>query len=164
MTTATRQATETTHAERNGRGWIDDISANHEAWEFCTEQGRTLYKLEGRNLSREARAVLHQHGFDGDNHQDVADDIEQTMREGVLDVQVRSGWQASDEHLEAAQFQILLTTGGPALRLIGDLEDGEPSRSWFEIQDWGTPWFGLHCQHSYEIQAKDWFARLFFFG
>ena len=48
--------------------------------------------------------------------------------------------------------------------MIGELEDGEPSRCWFEIQDWGTPWHGLHCQHSYEIHAKDWFASLFFFG
>lgn len=152
-----------TSAERNARGWIETITAAHEAWGFCSEGFHHLSQ-EARNLSREARTCMKEHGFDGTNHQEVAEAIEEGMRESALSVDVRSGWQSPDEHLIPEEFQILLTTGGPALRLVGELEDLEPCRSWFEVQDWGTPWTACHCQHEREIEAKAWFAGLFWFG
>ena len=38
-------------------------------------------------------------------------------------------------------YEILLCTGGPAARIVGELnEDGEPTTARLEHQDWGTPW------------------------
>ena len=150
-------------AEQNARGWIETITAAHEAWGFCSTGFHHLSQ-EARNLSREARACMKDHGFDGTNHDDVAEAIEEFMREAALSVEVRSGWQSPDEHLDPEEFQILLTTGGPALRLVGELEDLQPGRSSFEVQDWGTPWTATHCQHEREVEAKNWFAGLFWFG
>jgi hypothetical protein len=42
--------------------------------------------------------------------------------------------------LEPSEFMILLCTGGPAVRIVGELNRGEPCRAWLEYQDWGTPW------------------------
>jgi hypothetical protein len=43
--------------------------------------------------------------------------------------------------MEASEFCILLCTGGPAARILGELDEhGEPYRAWMEYQDWGTPW------------------------
>lgn len=151
------------HAELNGRGWIDTITAAHEAWKFCN-QGFHHLSQQARDLSREARSCLKEYGYDGCNHEDVAEAIEEGMRDSALSVEVRSGWQSADEHLEPEEFQILLTTGGPALRLVGELEDLEPRRCWFEVQDWGTPWTALFTRHEFESDAKDWFAGLFWFG
>ena len=40
------------------------------------------------------------------------------------------------------QYELLLCTGGPAVRIVGDLdnESGSPETVHMEYQDWGTPW------------------------
>ena len=72
------------------------------------------------------------------------EDYEDAMRriyEDPLSVDFRSGWSSDPHHMEPEEFQILLCTGGPAVRIMGELGfDGEPSRAWLEFQDWGTPW------------------------
>lgn len=65
----------------------------------------------------------------------------QAIEEDALSVQVRSGWHAPGEEGEAEEFEILLTTGGPALRIIGDLgQYSQPERPRLEMQDWFIPW------------------------
>lgn len=69
------------------------------------------------------------------------DEASQRIQEDALSVEVRSGWTSLGEELKAEEFMILLTTGGPALRIVGELnEHNEPERAWLEYQDWGTPW------------------------
>lgn len=77
----------------------------------------------------------------------VADDgeereeAERMIQEDPLSVEVRSGWAGVGMALAPEEFQILLCTGGPAVRIIGELDEhGTPSRAWLEYQDWGTPW------------------------
>ena len=42
------------------------------------------------------------------------------------------------------EFEILLCTGGPACRIVGDLDEScQPSSARIEHQDWGTPWTEL---------------------
>lgn len=64
--------------------------------------------------------------------------------ESVLSVEVRSGWYSpagGNADSAPAEFRILLTTGGPACQLVGELnEHGEPETARLEHQDWGTPW------------------------
>ena len=68
------------------------------------------------------------------------EDALQAMLENPLDISFRSGW-GSAEDMTPEEFYILLCTGGPAVRIIGDLDEyGQPCRAWFEYQDWGTPW------------------------
>lgn len=62
------------------------------------------------------------------------------IQEDPLEVAVRSDWTTPGETLEASEFMILLCTGGPAVRIVGELNQGEPCRAWLEYQDWGTPW------------------------
>jgi hypothetical protein len=69
------------------------------------------------------------------------DDARQRISEDPLEVTVRSGWVSMGEEMEADEFQILLCTGGPAVRIMGELDHhGTPCRAWMEYQDWGTPW------------------------
>ncbi len=153
MTTATATADP---AVSNAAAWSESISAAHEAWLFCQEE------TEGRDLSREAKAVLHQHEYDGDNHADVAEAIEEEMREGALSVDVRSRWHSPGEEAEPGDFCILLTCGGPALRVAGELNHcSEPCSFLLEHQDWGTPW--TRYQDA-DADALDWFCGLFYYG
>ena len=79
------------------------------------------------------------------------DEALQAMLENPLDISFRSGWASSREDMQPEEFQILLCTGGPAVRIMGELDfSGSPYRAWLEFQDWGTPW-----THYYEEGAAD---------
>lgn len=77
---------------------------------------------------------------------DSYDEAEQAICDDPLEIQVRSGWcDPYCPEMQAEEFYILLCTGGPAVRIMGELdENGTPSRAWMEHQDWGTPWTQYH--------------------
>lgn len=76
-----------------------------------------------------------------------ADDCEseeqarERIEEDPLSIEVRSDWVTVGEEMTAGEFNILLSTGGPASRIMGELDDNrEPRRAWLEVQDWFKPW------------------------
>jgi hypothetical protein len=92
------------------------------------------------------------------------DNALQQILEYPLSVQFRSDWHNPDEKPEDAEFEILLTTGGPAVKIVGDLNsDGEPCRAWLEYQDWFVPWkeyFGEMRDSRYLLEfAQELIAR-----
>jgi len=126
---------------------------------------------ETTDALNEAREALTQ--WETDNAEELAeledaagectdeDEARQIIQEDPLDVQVRSDWTSPGETLEAGEFMILLCTGGPAVRIVGELDRGTPCRAWLEYQDWGTPWtqwFGASSDTLCE------YATNFFFG
>lgn len=148
------------HAEQNAEAWSDHITAAWEACDFCRE------RWEGRYLSTEAKAVLKEHGYDGTNHNAVSDLIQEGMQESALSVDIREGWRSPGERasMEPTEFQILLSTGGPALRIMGELDQwSQPARCWLEHQDWGTPWVRHFSRSAERAIALRWFASLFCF-
>ena len=68
--------------------------------------------------------------------QDAAREI---VQNDPLSVEVRSGWDIVGGDLSAAEFRIVLCTGGPHVEIRGELDNGTPSRAWMMYQDWGTP-------------------------
>jgi len=69
------------------------------------------------------------------------EEAEDRIQEDALEVRVRSGWRApGDDAPEPEEFYILLCTGGPAVRIRGELDRGEPTRAWIEYQGWFEPW------------------------
>lgn len=70
------------------------------------------------------------------------EEVERAILEDPLTVQVRSGWHCPhDETPEIREYNILLCTGGPAVRIIGDLDSyHSPYSARLEYQDWGIPW------------------------
>lgn len=90
------------------------------------------------------------------------DDVEHAIHEGPLSVEVRSSWTTPGQELKAEEFCILLCTGGPAVRIIGELDYyGEPVRAWIEYQDWGTPWTQLYGADQSVLVS---YSSRFFFG
>lgn len=59
-----------------------------------------------------------------------------------LSIRVRDGWRSLHEESDGpAEFEILLSTGGPASRIVGTLDEyGEPENFHVEVQDWFQPW------------------------
>lgn len=130
------------HAIQNGTGWLETIR-------------ELVDKL------RKARE---------DDDQGAIESIEQEISEGPLSVEVRSGWYspgADDKDIsrKPAEYNILLSTGGPALRLIGELDDyGQPESARLEWQDWGTPWTRLDGVSMEDCDALLEYARCFYSG
>lgn len=91
------------------------------------------------------------------------EDAEQRIHDDALSVEVRSDWYAPGDDSEPSEFQILLCTGGPAVRIMGELDQGEPARAWLEYQDWGTPWTERVNQDG-DHDALLTYARCFYFG
>lgn len=84
--------------------------------------------------------ALEEAGDDGDKREEA----ETAIQEDPLSVEIRSGWTAPGTDMEPEEFMILLCTGGPAVRLIGELDQYKQADNVrVEYQDWGTPWTRL---------------------
>lgn len=108
---------------------------------------------------------------DGDEYTD-ADDLRERVQESALDVQVRGPWHSpgDEDGQKADEFSVLLTTGGPALRIVGDLNYfGEPDAdsARMQVQDWGTPWTDYRPEAASADdwdEALAWWLGCFYFG
>jgi len=93
----------------------------------------------------------------------------------ALSVDFRSGWSCSPDDLGSPEeFKILLSTGGPACQIIGNLDQShQPIDIEIQYQDWGTPWEPLQLNCTYadkspnitsDYKALEWFCNCFYFG
>lgn len=92
------------------------------------------------------------------------DKAEEYIHEDALSVEVRDDeWKAPGQaEYSPSQFQILLCTGGPAVRIMGELDQNqEPCRAWLEYQDWGTPWTQYFQAEGSTLLT---YAQQFYFG
>lgn len=99
------------------------------------------------------------------NDDNVREDAIQVIQEDALSVEVRSGWhEPGEKSISPSEFQILLCTGGPAVRLIGDLNThSEPESVRIEYQDWGTFWTEYRVTTGKERDAMLTYAQQFYF-
>lgn len=80
-----------------------------------------------------------------------------------LSIQVRSDWYSvgDEDGGDPSEFEILLCTGGPAVRIRGELDNGLPDRAWLEYQDWGTAWTRYFDAEQSTLLT---YAQNFYFG
>lgn len=128
------------HAYENAKAWLDEI----------------------RDLYRENEAL-------DEENETRREEIDQRILEMPLEVSVRSDWSSPGEIMSASEYRILLTTGGPALQVTGDLsQHDEPDSAELQMQDWGVPWREVWpCKLSQMDEARAalrWFAQHFCFG
>ena len=115
--------------------------------------GLGLSHSEGDKATDEERTEYHD--------QEAA---KQRIWEDPLELSIRDDWHAPNEGGEAIDYLILLCTGGPAVRIIGELDKWtEPETARLEYQDWFTPW------ENYPLDAQEEetllnYARQFYFG
>jgi len=132
------------HALQNAIGHIESIVKDYERLSYLESLNPTSCKEE--------------------------EEIEQTKESilnSALSVEFRSGWYSSPESiadLKPEEFKILLTWGGPALRVIGDLNQyKEPENIKMQYQDWGTYWTDFEITEEQQ-EALNWFCNCFYFG
>lgn len=184
---------EKNHAEENARGWASTIAAlvaalncDYDRLEELREERASLvedlqatsekHSPHGHKVAKAALA-----NWDESNLQELNELVEaatvdghefksqeearERIQESPLSVQVRSGWYTPGECGVPApeEFEVLLSTGGPALRILGELDEhGEPARAWLEYQDWGTSWTHFYVKGGTDDLLA--FCQCFYFG
>ena len=146
------------HSEQNAKGHLETIELWHEVSTWCQgNEDPSALSWAGR------RFLIEEMDWAADPDRDgVADGIRDMVQEDPLGVQVREDWHDIGEGAEAAEYMILISTGGPALRLIGRLEGFEPESARLQHQDWGTPWTEYFPEQSSD--ALIWYASQFYWG
>lgn len=106
------------------------------------------------------------------------EDAETRIHEDALSVEIRSGWHIpgadSKQNPEAAlpaEYRILLCTGGPAVQIVGELDEYcQPKTAKMQVQDWFQPWteyrpiiLGTEAGETAENVMLT-YARCFWFG
>lgn len=96
-----------------------------------------------------------------DEHAAAREAIEQEP----LSIEVNYGWVSPGARPNRPeQFRILLATGGPAVRIVGDLNCwGEPEDAKMQVQDWLLPWTDVPMD-SDESAALMTYVSCFYFG
>lgn len=183
---------ELSHAEANAQGWYETICEHVAALE-CDRERLEELRDEREALQDEVDAIDKAADLDDDEqgHLDAlkewdeenAEELKELeaaskidgeevdeeqarerIEESPLSVEVRGDWHAPGAEEESpSEFCILLSTGGPALRLLGELDEHcQPTRAWLEHQDWGTPWTHYYIQDGADTLLK--WASVFYFG
>lgn len=116
----------------------------------------------GRSWYATIQTLIQELNMDDDATREAA---EQQIQEGPLSVTVRDGWRSpgGDNTPEGPhEYEILLSTGGPALRIYGRIGDhNEPESAELQAQDWGTPWTCVpDCDEAILLA----YAQQFYFG
>jgi len=101
-------------------------------------------------------------------HLDDEEQRERIMSEDALEVTVRSDWYSpgqEDEAGKATEYRILLGTGGPASRIVGELDQYcQPTTAVYEYQDWWKPWTAAEGLTNAEQATLLEYAQQFWFG
>lgn len=118
-------------------------------------EGINIYFKEGMTASDEDRESYHNE-----------EEARQAISEDPLSVEVRADWHTpGEDENKPTEYCILLCTGGPAVRIIGDLDEHQqPDTANLEYQDWFTPWIKYYDTNEEEDEALLTYARQFYFG
>jgi hypothetical protein len=99
-----------------------------------------------------------------ENDDETREEAEQAIHEDALSVEVRGGWRIPGSPSEDDEYSILLCTGGPAVRIVGELDEHkQPTSARLECQDWFTPWTPIGLTFAEEDILRR-YAGCFYFG
>lgn len=93
------------------------------------------------------------------NLEEDAEDPDQHILEDALEVTVTGEGKVGN--LKPTGYRILLSTGGPASRIVGELDEHlQPETARLEVQDWFIPWTEYRCAEAPLLR----YAQCFYFG
>lgn len=142
--------------------------------ELQDEKDSIQWEIDNADTAEEKQeALASMTQFESDNKEELQsligdasgnkdqDSAREAIQEDPLSVEVRSGWGNVGDEMQAEEFCILLCTGGPAVRIRGELDNGNPCRAWMEYQDWGTGWTQFYDASQDTLLA---YCSEFYFG
>jgi len=158
------------HARENAAGWAETIAEHVKCMECDRDRldelreelgvmDAELPNAENADTPEGIAAIEAHHEWTRENGEELAELIaaskingEELDEEEARDLAIESALSVRifgeriDGKWEADRFEILLTWGGPALRIVGELDKHMQARSaQIEYRDWGTPWTRFHA-------------------
>ena len=135
-----KKTEETNYALEQAKAQLESIRAMVVALTVDYDRLEELRNLEAEEMTDEEKEELLELEEAAGDCEDE-EDARQRIQEDPLEVSIRSGWYAPGETPEPEEFRILLCTGGPAVQIIGELDEyKQPCRAWLQYQDWFTSW------------------------
>lgn len=110
------------------------------------------YLYEGRNATDEDREIYHDE-----------DSAKEELESNALSLEVRPDWHPLGDTDAPREYSILLCTGGPAVRITGNLEGDDASSAALQYQDWYTSWEDFNDMSSEEGRILLDYAQQFSF-
>jgi len=150
------------------------VVGDHEQETDKLASARSQAKAQFESIKEMVEALHVAHNSDNETRgaSEAIEDVERTIHEDALSVEVRSDWYCPGGDGDSGkpfEYCILLCTGGPAVRIVGRLnEHCEPESAQIECQDWFTPWTPVYLDegerlgYSEEIMLA--YARCFYYG
>jgi hypothetical protein len=137
----------------------DEINALISKHEVDADPGETIDELKDRLVDAITDESIEPDGFEFDE-----ESARELIQDDPLEITIRSGWESlGTTAFTPEEFCILLGTGGPATRIIGELDRGEPCNPKLQVQDWGTPWVDYTSSED-EDAALQKYCETFYFG
>lgn len=129
-----------TNRERAAESFSDSLT-REQCIKILTEECGIECDDEDLETLREAVASnIEDETCEPDGWEFDEDSAREAIQEDPLEITMRSDWVSSKDEMVPSEYCILLCTGGPAVRIIGDLDGGEPTSARLQVQDWFTPW------------------------
>jgi hypothetical protein len=171
------QVKDESNSERQAKAQLESIKEMVERLRHCREFNDTPGHLKDCELDRATilggvgiydqgqrikKAELVQYRM---RYHDL-EEAEQAISEDPLSVEVRSDWHTpggDPQDAKPAEYMILLCTGGPAVRITGQLDQWQqPETAKIEHQDWFTPWIELRVDSEDEAAMVEYASRFYF--
>lgn len=148
------------------------LSVNEEK-DRARAQAATLLEFIGEMLASLAQTEASVESWDeaerGDPKvwQQVAayEEVQDEIRNSALSVEVRTDWHnvGAVDAAKPTHYKILLCWGGPAVQIIGTLDDyNQPNSAVLQYQDWFTEWMDYPLTQA-EEQTLMKYAQHFYF-
>ena len=101
------------------------------------------------------------------DNEEAREEAYQTIQEDPLSVEVRSEWHSPGARDSGgiSEFRILLCWGGPAVQIIGELDDySQPCEAKIQFQDWGIGWTDYFPEDENADDILLEYCQQFYFG
>ena len=136
------------HKDKFGATYFETDGDDGQTWKWACADWKALcnaYDIEPTWSSEEGERAIHE--------------------DPLRSVLVRDGWREPGKASESTEeYEILLSTGGPATRIRGELDQyNQPKTARLEVQDWFVPWKEWRGEGWSEDVLLD-YARCFYFG
>lgn len=157
---------------KNVTGAIQKVrpGALFDKW-LLTSHSELQARAQFKDIAEKVKALtdaVESKTLSGNEHADAIEQAQTAINEDPLSIEVRSDWWTLDQYAEESKkpsaFKILLCTGGPAVQIIGELNEYcEPESARIEHQDWGTPWTEYRLTADEQETLLE-YCRQFYFG
>lgn len=151
-------ATETSHAAKSAQSTAEIIEALYELsfWNVETGENPDPLTEDAADVWRDISSY---------RAPETQDELQDAVSGYACQMALSATTDEQNENLEPDQFEILLSWGGPSVRILGELDRGSVAwqagcRPIIQHQDWFVPW--TESAYVVSTDALLWFCEFFY--